>query len=193
MNSNIPKPIDIIGDIKFKEVDISQIDEVFRIIHTCAIDMNNKGKDHWINYYDSPEKLRHKFEEGKVFILYVDNIAVGTVSLSNVPPEYYQNNEDGPEGLAVDYVKNFSEPESKEVFYRSALAILPEYQGKKLGKKLIEMTEDYARAHNIRYIRFDTRNDYLLKYYEDNKYFVKGEMPDEDVIYYLVEKNLDAS
>lgn len=170
----------------------TDIDDIFGLIRACADDLQAKGMDHWASYYDSPDRLRAKFEHGHVFIMRDEQgKAIGTVSVSGLAPEYYTDNHDGEGGSPVNYIQMFAEPASEQAIYRSALAIHPSYQGQKLGKQLIEMTEQWAREQGIKYIRFDTRNVHLLEYYARNGYRVVGEMPDGDVTYYLLEKAIN--
>lgn len=179
------------GEFEIIEVNTSSINDVFSIIQACASDLaENQGKTHWQDYYTSPDTLLNKFKNGHVFVMYLDGKPVATVSLVRNAPDYYYDNTDGEDGSSVDYRQIFDEPQSDKAIYRGALGVLPAYQGNKLGKRMIQMTEEFARQSGYEYVRFDTRNEHLLESYIRQGYVVKGKMYDGDVIYYLVEKHL---
>lgn len=178
-------------DTKASEATLKDIDIVFGIIKQCAVWMNgHQNNPDWLSYYTSPEVLRSKFEHGKVLLFYVDGEPVATVSLMSEAPGYYTENTDGENGRAVNYIEKFQVPESQNVLYRGALAVIPKFQGKGLGRKIIEMTEDLAKKEGIEFIRMDSRNIHLKDFYEKVGYKIVGEMPDGETVYYLWEKRI---
>ena len=143
---------------------------------------------HWIDYY-TDELIEHKFKTGEVFLLRENGKFVGTMSLSDQEPLYYSENKDGDNGISINHTLKFT---PGKAWYVSALAVLPEFQGKGLAKGLFLYVENYAKGKGIEFLRMDARGDYtdLINMYLRWGFRKVGSMPDPDSEYFLMEKDL---
>ena len=164
------------------------LDTVYEIIHECSLWLQNKGMNHWVDYY-TKELVTHKFETGDIFLLRDEEKFVATISVSDQEPYYYSKNKDGKNGEAIDYTMKFTQGRA---LYVSALAVLPEFQGRGLAKSLLLYIENYAKKKRIEYIRMDARGDYtdLINMYLRWGFKKVGSMPDPDSEYFLMEKKI---
>jgi len=145
--------------LELRKVDESKIEDLYQVIHKCSVWMNDKkGMDHWVNYY-TREVLLKKFKQGEVYIDFVDNLPIATFSYSTEPLDYYVTNNDGPKGETINYVELYpsSHLDDTKAFYLSTLAVDPDYQGKGIASKLLELVEAKAIELGCNVVRFDSR------------------------------------
>lgn len=62
-----------------------------------------------------------------------------------------------------------------EHLYLSTLAVLPEHQGKGLGRQLLNAVSDYAQSEGVDQLCLDTQNPNNVGYYQSFGYAVVGE------------------
>lgn len=102
----------------------------------------------------SVETVRGRFDEGPMWIAEVDGEAVGTVS--GLPEE--------------------------ERFYIRSMAVKPSAQGKRVGQKLLDVLEEYARAAGFEKLYLYTT--FVLPaarpLYEKNGFYIVRETPPEE-------------
>ncbi|HAM96622.1 TPA: hypothetical protein DCP76_02380 [Patescibacteria group bacterium] len=173
------------GIIKVNQTDVGA---VYEIIHECVLWLQARGMDHWMDYY-TEELIKHKFDTGEIFLLKEDDKFVGTISASNQEPYYYSENKDGDNGMPINHTLKFT---PGNAWYVSALAVLPESQGRGLAKKLLQYVENYAKEKGMEFLRMDARGDYtdLINMYLRWGFEKVGSMPDPDSEYFLMEKKV---
>lgn len=175
--------------MKIVEAKKENFSDVYNILHECSLWLQNKGMDHWIDYY-SEDLIKNKFNDHThIFLLEIDGRYVGTISVSILAPEYYIYNQDGKEGSSLDHTLKFTAGTS---VYISALGVLPEYQGKGCAKDILSYVENYAKENSINFLRGDARGDYtdLINMYLRWGFKKVGSMPDPDSEYFLLEKKI---
>lgn len=169
------------SSIVIKKANKKDLLTVFNIVREASNWMKSEyGFTHWDEYY-TLEKITENFDKKTVYILYANNIPVGTYAVGQNPPYYYSKND----------ISKFTEPNSP-AYYPTTIAVLPKYHGNGYAKLLIKHLEKLALDNNVKYIRFDTRGDYqeLISFYSKQGFTIIGELKDEDEIYYLFEKKL---
>jgi ribosomal protein S18 acetylase RimI-like enzyme len=174
--------------MKIIKADQTNLDVVYGIIHECSLWLQKKGMDHWMGYY-TEELIRHKFDTGEIFLLKEEGKFVGTMSASSQEPYYYSENKDGDNGMPINHTLKFT---PGKAWYVSALAVLPEFQGRGLAKGLLLYIENYAKEKGIEFLRMDARGDYtdLINMYLRWGFKKIGSMPDPDSEYFLMEKSI---
>lgn len=161
----------------------SDIDSVWGIVEACSEQLVTFGHDHWSKYY-SKDAIGKKVKDHEVYLKYIGNRPVGTMTLADTPVEYYE-----PKDMS-----SFAEPEA-DALYVSALAVLPEFQSKGIASELMTFAENRAKEMGLVYIRFDCRALYvdLVQFYRKRGYKVVGVLTDERdnyEPYFLMEKML---
>lgn len=140
-------------------------DAVLWVLKECEKDLLKKGIDMWD--YHSRDYVMDKIINREVYLMYEGDKPVGTITLGTelmwVPP--YAN----IDGL-------FRDMEAKAVYINS-LGVLPSYQGKGLGSKLLAFAEKRARAHSIKYVRLCALSTYteLVGFYLNRGYRRMGD------------------
>jgi GNAT superfamily N-acetyltransferase len=176
------------------KVNESKVKDVFSVISKCSIWMSNEhGMDHWKNYY-TEDVVKEKLQHGDVYVEYLENEPVATITLSEEAPPYYTNNQDGPNGGTLDYTKEFpsSKLENTKALWISALGVVPEHQGSGFASKLLKLAETEAIKRGCDVIRFDSRMSFtqVVNFYIYKGYQKVGTMMDGDDEYGLFEKVL---
>jgi ribosomal protein S18 acetylase RimI-like enzyme len=143
--------------------------------------LNQLGFNHWSSYY-TEEIIKNNILTHEVYLLNVEGVAAGTISIDTTAVDYYTD----------EVISTFEEP-TVEALYLSCLAIIPSLHGKGLGSELLLLAEENARQKGMRFLRLDCRAEYtqLVQFYLKRGYKICGtlnEGPEEN--YYVMEKKL---
>ncbi len=162
----------------------SDLDTVWGIIKADSDWLESQGMSHWTHYY-SRELIEKKLKRQEVYIARNSDGVVGTITLDTNPVDYYTDED----------MQKFEDPSARGL-YATALAVLPEYQGKGIASKLMEFVEAQAKERGIRFVRFDCRASYLklVEFYKRRRYKIVGEIIDDadnNELYYLMEKKIN--
>ena len=139
--------------------------------------------NHWDKYY-TKKLVEKKIKTQEVYLAFSQGSLVGTITLDTSPVSYYEERD----------IASFADPEARAL-YVTALAVLPEHQGKGVASKLMEFAETQGKKREIGFIRFDCRASYtdLINFYTKRGYQRTGDMidtKDNNEIYYLMEKQV---
>ena len=142
----------------------SKLEIVLGILSSTALWLTQQGMSHWEGAHDKEGMLRN-IHDKEIFLVYDNKIPAGTITLGTAPPFYYGKGDEG-----------FWKEADAPAVYISGLAILPEHQGRGLGRTLMEFAEERARARGIRFIRFDAVSYYeeLTNFYLERGYKIVG-------------------
>lgn len=140
--------------------------EDFEALHSVMLDASNwlasRGVDQW-KWVARPEGiafLKQRLETAEVYLVFVDDEAVGTVSVQWEDPQNWD--ERGRDGLAG---------------YVHGLAVKRSIRGRGLGAQLIEFAASVARGMERSILRLDcmATNAALRSYYLRNRFQEVGE------------------
>jgi GNAT superfamily N-acetyltransferase len=163
-----------------KRATVSDMDLVLNILSASADWLSSNGMDHWKGAHTA-EKVLKRFQDREIYLLYYNDIPVGTIALSTMPPFYYNETD-----------KEFWKDKSAPAMYISSLAVLPNYHGKGFATELVKFAERRAIEEGYKYIRFDAVGYYtkLTKFYLDRNYKIVGKRLTRDTESNFFEKSL---
>lgn len=138
------------------------VDAVYAVIRACSDQLVAQGMTNWTRY--TKEKIQHLLETGTLSVLLDGEKIIGTIQVSVEAPAYYSKED----------MAKWNEPTGKAVYF-TALGVLPEYQNKGYGSKLIGAAEAYAKTHGIPYLRMTmlAANKPLIQYYLNRGFSIK--------------------
>jgi len=167
---------------RVEKVGVESVDVVYGIIKEDSEWLSKeKGLDHWSDWY-TREKVAEKFEDWDVYLAYRNNELVGTMSVSEEKVGYYLQ----------ESIEMFAEPEARAL-YISMLAVKPEFQGQGIASDLLKLAEKIAKGKDIKYVRFDCREEYdeLVNFYIKRGYEKRGSFNEaENENYLMMEKKI---
>lgn len=136
---------------------------VLEILTSCTDWLSQQGMGHWEGV-NTKEGVIRSIKENTVFVLFDNEKAVGTITVSDKRPFYYKE----------DY-SLWEEPLASAV-YISKLAVLPDYHRKGLASELLQFVENKARKKGIYYVRLDAVAHYkkLTDFYLERGYKIVG-------------------
>lgn len=155
---------------------LDQLDEILSLTRACGKHMRDNGINQWDENYPDRESLINDLNSQTLYTYMEDAKVLGIVVLNEKQDDEYK-----------EITWSTSENDRNLVVHR--LAVLPEYQGQGIARKLMDFSEEFARYKGYTAIRLDTfsqnqRNQkfYLkrgytdlgsvfLKYRKDHPYF----------------------
>lgn len=149
----------------FRKATASEIPEIWTILQQAIIRRKKDGSDQWQDGYPNPEVVKKDVEAGQGFVLTEGDSIIGySAVLINDEPEYAK--------IKGEWLSN----EDFIVVHR--VAVLENYLGKGLAKKILEFIEEFALSNNIHSIKADTNFDNIamLKIFEKSGYKYCGKV-----------------
>jgi ribosomal protein S18 acetylase RimI-like enzyme len=143
---------------------LKDIDELLQITRACAASMVAKNIYQWNEVYPNKQAFLEDFERNELFVLEIENIIVGCITISTFMDEEY---------IPISWLTSNSNN-----LYIHRLAIHPKYQGKGYAQKLMDYAETYAEKNNYVSVRLDTfsQNNRNVQFYEQRGYKRLGEI-----------------
>jgi ribosomal protein S18 acetylase RimI-like enzyme len=142
--------------------------------------MQSNGNFQWDDTYPTPKILQKDIEEGTLSIVEHEGRIVGILALTYEEEVQYK-----------DIIWKDKEGKALEIH---RLGVHPKCQGKKIGKKLFDFTEEYALENGYSSVRLDTycENERMIKLIELRGYKRTGEIffPPLEAPFYCYEKLL---
>lgn len=143
--------------------ELEDVDDIVGLLNKVTLQLHKKGINQWIYPWDN-EVIKRDIENKFVYLAILEDIIVATFSIK------------GTENMDV----NLIESESK---YLYRIAILPEYQGKNLGSRIIKFSIDYSKGiGKPLYLDCWSGNKKLLNFYSNAGLEFIGNVPEEDYI-----------
>lgn len=145
---------------------IQHLDEIERLYDTL-----NDSLERGVNYsgwkkglYPIRETALKGITEQTLFILKVEGDIAGTIILNHEVEAAYAG---GKWGIKA---------EEEEIIVIHTFAIHPDYQGRGIGRRLLNFAEEYSRTQGVKVIRLDVsiHNTPAIKLYEKYGYTYRG-------------------
>ena len=147
--------------VEIKLAEINNLDNIVELLNKVTLHLHEKGINQWVYPWNRRE-IERDIEEAYMYVLAIDDSIIGTFSLKDI---------DNFDAL-------FVEPNSK---YLYRIAILPEYQGKKLGVEIVNFACDYSRnLKRVLYLDCFAGNKKLRNFYSKSGFNFMGDYPEED-------------
>ncbi|HEY0055952.1 MAG TPA: GNAT family N-acetyltransferase [Pedobacter sp.] len=150
---------------QFKKAVISEVPQIWDILHKAILRRKAEGSDQWQDGYPNREGVKKDIVRGAGFVLLENEEIVGySAVLINDEPAY--ENIEGKWLTNGDFV----------VVHR--VAISEKRLGKGLAKKIFEFIEQFALDNNIHSIKADTNYDNLamMKIFDKLGYTLCGQV-----------------
>ncbi len=157
--------------IKAKEKDFGI---VHTIINDCAKMLNSIGQHYWNGIY-TDNVISNLIRDHDVNIVYEDEYSIATFTLSKKP--LFGSN------------KYWKRIKPKKALYLSAFAVVPEKQGKGIGKQLFNLIEKMVLNRGYNTLRLNAPSE-LEKFYLKRGLKKMSKLVFEDETYFLFEKEL---
>lgn len=140
---------------------LDEKDNVLDILNKVTLDLHGKGIQQWDYSWDA-DRVASEIKKNYVNVLLKEERIVGTFCIKEV---------DRLSELKIDSKSD----------YLYQIAILPEYQGNKLGSVIMEFTCAYAKEVNrTLYLDCWAGNGKLKDFYLDNHFVYEGDFPEDD-------------
>ncbi|WP_445732400.1 GNAT family N-acetyltransferase [Mariniflexile sp.] len=136
----------------------SDIDKILEITKSCALYLIDNQIRQWNEHYPNKEAFSDDVKRNELYILKIDSILVGCISISTFMDDFYKP------------LKWLTPNENNLYIHR--LAIHPKHQGKGYAQQLMAFAENYAQENHFSSIRLDTFSQNLrnLNFYERRGY-----------------------
>jgi len=139
--------------------EIHEIDEIIALTKACGKRMRENGIDQWDENYPDRVNIQNDLETKTLFAYRESGRILGIVVLNESQDEEYAE---------IDWLT--SDTDKNIVVHR--LAVLPDYQGKGIARKLMDFSENFAKEQGYDAIRLDTfsQNPRNQRFYTNRGY-----------------------
>ena len=136
----------------------SEIVQLIAITKLCAAHMISQNIYQWNQHYPNKKVFEQDYTRGELYVLYVQDILVGCITISSVKDSEYN---------AISWLTQ----DSKQ-YYIHRLAILPAFQHQGHARTLMDFAEGFAKSNQALSVRLDTfgQNKRNQKFYENRGY-----------------------
>ena len=136
----------------------SEIIQLIAITKLCAAHMISQNIYQWNETYPNIKSFEQDHKRGELYVLYVQDILVGCITISN------------KKDLEYDAI-SWATKDSKQ-YYIHRLAILPAFQHQGHAKTLMDFAEGFAKSNQALSVRLDTfsKNKRNQRVYENRCY-----------------------
>lgn len=157
--------------IEIRKAKTEDLREVLIVLNETTLNLHQKGINQW-DYPWMEKEIKKEIENGSTYVLTNDERVIGTFQIRE-----------------IDSLSNF--PLHSSSMYLARIAILPEYQGKKLGSKITSFTCTFAgRLKKSLYLDCWAGNKKLKEFYTENGFIYLGDFPEEDYMVSIFKYNL---
>lgn len=149
-------------EIKFRQITISDKNQVLSLFKAAAEKISKKNIDHW-QYWKNPPLNKIEWVEDGILnkeFFFIDNshgVCLGMVRILEEDKLYW--------GHKTDKAK-----------YIHSLVVIEKFEGKGIGKIILQKIERMAKKNGYQYLRLDSdsKNPKLCHYYEKQGFKKKG-------------------
>jgi GNAT superfamily N-acetyltransferase len=133
------------------------IEELTELLHASYKRLADMGLN-FVATYQTKEYTKNFIKNGECFIIKDEEKIIATVMYYNEP---FMKEDETPDWYLKDFVSYFGK-----------FAVLPEYQNKGIGGKLMDFLEEYAASKGKMELALDTSEKaiHLIDYYEKRGY-----------------------
>ena len=141
----------------------SEIDSIIALTKACGENLRDNGIDQWDENYPDLKSIENDIITQTLFTYKVKNKIVGIVVLNEIQDEEYKE---------IDWI---TPKDSKNIIIHR-LAVLPNYQGRGIAKKIMDFAEEFAIKNKYDSVRLDTfsQNPRNQKFYLNRGYHKLG-------------------
>ena len=148
-------------DLKISQASKEHLSEIINILNIVTSDLRKKNIMQW-DYPWNEKEVLYDIERNRAYIVTVNEQAIATFFIKE------------KESLSTLIL----EPES---VYLNQIAVLPEYQGQNIGRRIINYTKDLAQTKKSPlYLDCWAGNDKLVEFYSENGFEFLGDYAEED-------------
>ncbi|MCY6959140.1 GNAT family N-acetyltransferase [Clostridium brassicae] len=140
------------------------LQSVLDLMSNVVENLSKKGIFQWDSSYPNRDIFLKDIKNHSLYVIKDNNSYLGTITL---------NEEQAPEYCNVDWLTS-----NKKTLVIHRLAVSPNYQGKGIGRKLIDFAEQLGHKKNYDSIRLDafSKNLNSVNFYEKCGYIKTGEV-----------------
>ncbi len=163
-----------------RKANLSDKDVIWKIISAAAQNLFDKfGTRHWLDWY-TEELIVKKLKTMPTYVYEENGEVLGVYALSEELPSYLFVDE------TFDYVPN---PKS---VYLNMLGVHPNTQGKGIGSKLVEHSQQMSKELGYQWMIFDTKAEItpIVEFYKKLRFKIVADLIDEGDKYFFFEKSL---
>jgi len=132
------------------------------ILNKVTLNLQEKNINQWVYPWEY-EKLNTEMENGNIYVLAVGQMIIGTFFLKDIGSNIISH---------ANQLNNM---------YLYRIAILPEYQGKNIGLKIINFAcEESRKSRKILYLDCWAGNEKLKSFYSKAGLHFCGDFPEEN-------------
>lgn len=138
--------------------------DVMRLISRCILHMRANGIRQWDEVYPDLQNIREDVRASSLFVIRQNGRCVAAVSLNDIQPDEYH---------AVKW-----HCVAGQALVAHRLCVDPLWQGRGLGKQMMDFAESFAINHDFSCIRLDayTGNPHAMALYERLGYWRVGQV-----------------
>jgi GNAT superfamily N-acetyltransferase len=150
--------------MKITSPTVEDLSEILNMVSKITEKMQSQGNFQWDDNYPTPEILLKDIQEGTLFTANHNDNIIGILALTYKEEVQYK-----------DITWNDKDGKAIEIH---RMGVLPSCQGKGIGRKLFEFTEEFAQKNGYSSIRLDTycANDRMIKLIELMGYIKTGDI-----------------
>lgn len=153
---------------------------IFDIISKCKAHMESYNIYQWNEFYPSLDIIETDITSVHCYLLKDNGLSIAYFTIDEEQPPEYNN---------INWITK-----GEKVLVIHRLAVLPEYQGKGIAKKILKFIEEFANENKYESIRLDaySKNIKALKLYENYGYKMVGKLyfSNREFHFYCYEKKL---
>ena len=150
--------------LSIQKAGLPDVDSITTLLNEATAQLHQKGIMQW-EYPWNPAQIKAEIQKGWVWSAKKKSVLIGTFSLRPLPLAPWLPGGSGPDGQ----------------WYLYRLALLPEWQGKELGRELLRFACDLARnAQKNLYLDCWAGNTALRKIYSSSGFDTIGIFPEEN-------------
>jgi len=147
-------------NIKIAKTDDTSL--ILELLNCVTLNLHKKNINQW-TYPWNINEIEDEINKKHIYIFIKDLKIIGTFSLKDID-----------ENFNFNFIKSSS-------IYLYRIAILPEYQGKNIGKEIINYACEYSKDLNkLLYLDCWAGNEKLRKFYTEVGFDFSGDFPEED-------------
>jgi ribosomal protein S18 acetylase RimI-like enzyme len=145
----------------------NDVSSIVELLNKVTLNLHQKNINQWVYPWNS-EEINMDIINRNIYVIAENNLIIGTFSLKIVNIN-----------AAIPIIKSNN-------LYLYRIAILPEYQGKNIGLKLIDYACKISRdSKKILYLDCWAGNKKLKNFYLKAGFYFCGDFPEED---YMIKK-----
>ena len=165
-------------EYRFRKAVEQDLEEVVSLFHAAVADMRERQIYQWDEIYPNEEILKEDIHNGEMKLLTKEGRIIACVVINEEQDEQYYN-------APWKYTEG-------EIAVIHRLCVHPKEQGCGIGKRIVQLTEEYMKERGYSIIRLDvfSENPYANRLYQSMGFRSVGNVHFRKGLFYLYEKKL---